>query len=230
MSTTGPYFSSDLFAFMRELKRNNRREWFLANKERYEDTVKGPAQRFISDAGSRLARLSPNFLADPRPVGGSLFRIHRDLRFGKNKTPYKTHTGIHFPHKSAGDVHAPGFYLHLEPDNCFLAAGTWRPDAEALSRIRETIVSDPRKWKRVRDGRRFRAGFELSGDSLVRPPRGYDPADPLIEDLKRKDFIAQAGLTAPEITSDGFMDRFAGLCRDAGPFVRYLCEAIGVAY
>jgi uncharacterized protein (TIGR02453 family) len=224
------YFGPELFAFLRELKLNNRREWFIANQRRYEDAVKGPAQRFISDVGPRLAKVSPNFLADPRPVGGSLFRIYRDVRFGQDKTPYKTHTGIQFRHRAGQDAHAPGFYLHLEPRHCFVAAGTWRPDAAALAGTREAIVSRPREWKRVRDGRRFRASFELSGDALVRPPRGYDPAHPFIEDLKRKDYVAAAGLTESDVTSDEFLDRFVGLCREAGPFVRFLCQGIGVAY
>lgn len=224
------HFGPELFAFLRELKLNNRREWFAANRERYEDSVKAPAQRFISDVGLRLAKVSPEFVADPRPVGGSMFRIYRDTRFGDDKTPYKTHTGIQFRHRAGKDVHAPGFYLHLEPRNCFVAAGTWRPDAAALAGTREAINAHPAEWKRVRDGRRFRANFDLSGDSLARPPRGYEPSHTFIEDLKRKDFVAVAGLTEQEVTSAGFLERFTGLCRDAGPFVQFLCEGIGVAY
>jgi uncharacterized protein (TIGR02453 family) len=224
------HFGPGLFAFLKDLKRNNRREWFAANKERYEEAVKGPAQCFISEVGPHLAKLSPSILADPRPVGGSLFRIHRDLRFGDDKTPYKTHTGVQFRHRARNDAHAPGFYLHLEPRNCFVGAGTWRPDAAALSETREAIVSHPREWKRVRDGVRFRASYALSGDVLARPPRGYDPAHPFIEDLKRKDFVALAELTEQEVISARFLERFIGLCRDAGPFVRFLCRAIDLPY
>jgi uncharacterized protein (TIGR02453 family) len=225
-----PHFSPELFSFLKDLRKNNRREWFAANKERYEDVVRGPAQRFISDVGPKLAKISPQFLADPRPVGGSLFRIYRDTRFAHDKTPYKTHTGIHFPHKAVKDAHAPGFYLHLEPGNCFVAAGTWMPDAPTLLRIRETIAADPAAWKRVRDGKRFRASFEISGDSLVRPPRGFDPAHPMIEDLKRKEFVALAGLTERTVTAEGFLECFLGLCRDAAPFVRFLCAASGAPF
>jgi uncharacterized protein (TIGR02453 family) len=228
--TTPAHFSPELFAFLNDLKKNNRREWFIANKARYEDSVKVPAQRFISDVGPGLAKVSRNFVADPRPVGGSLFRIFRDVRFGTDKTPYKTHTGIQFRHGVGRDVHAPGFYLHLEPRNCFVAAGTWRPDAASLARIREAIVFDPRAWKRIRDGRRFLAAYDLSGDSLARPPRGYDPEHPSIEDLKRKDFVAVAGLTEKMVTSAGFLEQFLGFCRDAAPFMRFLCEAIDVPY
>ncbi len=196
-----PHFRPELFAFLRDLARNNRREWFAANKERYEDAVKAPALRFITDVGPRLAKVSPNFRADPRPTGGSLFRIYRDTRFGEDKTPYKTHTGIQFRHASGKDAHAPGFYLHLEPRGCFVAVGTWQPDAPALARIRHAILTSPSEWKRARDDRRFRASFELSGDTLVRPPRGIDPEHPFIEDLKRKEFVAVTSLTEREVVA-----------------------------
>jgi len=224
------HFSPELFAFLKDLARNNRREWFAGEKQRYEDVAKGPAQRFIVDVGSRLARVSPNFLADPRPVGGSMFRIYRDTRFGKDKTPYKTHVGIQFRHKARKDVHAPGFYLHLDPGNCFIAAGIWHPDTETLARIREAIASDSRGWRRARDDRRFRAIYELSGDSLARVPHGYDPAHPFVDDLKRKDFIAATPVAEREVTSAKFPERFVTICRAAAPFVRFLCKAIDVPY
>jgi uncharacterized protein (TIGR02453 family) len=224
------HFDPELFKFLKELKQNNRREWFTANKHRYDDFVKEPAQRFIADFAPRLAKISPDFVADPRPVGGSLFRIYRDVRFGGDKSPYKTHTGIQFRHRVGKDAHAPGFYLHLEPGGCFVGVGSWHPDAPALAGLREAIVARPGDWKRVRDGKRFRESFDLSGDSLSRPPRGYDPEHPFIEDLKRKDFIGLARITEKEIAADGFLERFTGLCREAAPFMRFLCEGIGVGY
>lgn len=224
------HFRPELFGFLRDLARNNRREWFGRNKERYEEVVKGPAQRFIVDFGPRLSRLSPNFLADPRPVGGSMFRIYRDTRFGPEKDPYKTHVGIQLRHKAGKDAHAPSFYLHLEPRGCFVAAGIWRPDSAALGRIRQSIVRKPAEWKRSRDDRRFRSRYEISGDTLIRAPRGYDPEHPLIEDLKRTDFVAVSGLTEREVVSAGFLDHFEAICRDAAPFMKYLCGAIGVPY
>jgi uncharacterized protein (TIGR02453 family) len=223
-------FSTDLFAFLKDLSKNNRRDWFTAHKARYEDAVKSPALCFITEAGSRLARVAPSFLADPRPVGGSLFRIYRDTRFGGDKTPYKTHTGIQFRHKAGKDAHAPCYYLHLEPRGCFVAVGIWHPDGPALARIRSAIVAAPADWKKAKDNRRFRASFDLSGDSLARAPRGYDPEHPLIEDLKRKDFVAVAGLTERDVIGADFLERFIGLCRDGAPLVRFLCRAIGVPF
>ena len=119
------YFTSESFAFLRELSKNNNREWFAANKKRYEAELRDPALRFISDFGPRLNRIAPRLVADPRPVGGSMFRIYRDTRFAADKTPYKTAVGIRFPHRAASDVHSPGFYLHLEPSEVFVGAGIW---------------------------------------------------------------------------------------------------------
>lgn len=225
-----PYFTPGTFRFMADLARNNDRTWFQENKPRYEDAVREPAVRFISDFAPRLRRISPHFLADPRPAGGSLFRIHRDTRFSRDKSPYKTHTGIQFRHAKGKDVHCPGFYLHLEPRRVFVGVGIWHPDGKTLGRIRDAIVDEPLDWKRAVEGTRFARRFALSGDALKRPPRGYDPDHPLIEDLKRKDFIAVSLLTQKAVTAPGFPKAFADLCREGSPLVRFLCRAVGVPF
>lgn len=222
-------FSRRLFAFLRDLAENNDRDWFQANKEIYEDVVVEPSMAFIAAFGPKLKKISPHFDAIPKRVGGSLFRIYRDTRFSKDKTPYKTHVGIHFRHKQARDVHAPGFYLHLEPFNSFAGAGIWHPAREALAEIRAAIDRDPTTWRRA-SGARLLRSFDLAGDSLKRAPKGYDPEHPLIEDLKRKDFIAVHRLTQNRILAADFVDEFAGLCKEAGGLVRFLCGAVGVAF
>ena len=224
------YFTPATFDFLTELAANNNRDWFAVNKPRYEGDVKAPALRFISDFGPHLARISARFRADPRANGGSLFRIYRDTRFSPDKSPYKTHTGIHFRHEAAKDAHAPGFYLHLEPGSVFVGCGVWRPAGSALRKIREAIDEDPDAWLRASRDDGFRASFELSGDSLIRAPRGYGVDHPLIVDLRRKDFIGVARLDEDAVSSEGFLERFAGLCRDAAPFQRWLCGVIGVGY
>ena len=224
------HFTPALFEFLAELAANNNREWFRANKSRYDADVKEPALGFISDFGPHLARISPRFRADPRAHGGSLFRIYRDTRFSKDKRPYKTHTGIHFRHEAAKDAHAPGFYLHLQPGHVFAGAGIWRPGGPTLRAIREAIDEDPDSWLRASRDDRFRASFELSGDSLIRAPKGFAVTHPLIEDLRRKDFIGVAELSAEAVLADDFMDVFAGLCRDAAPLQSWLCGAIGVPF
>ncbi len=226
MTAATPHFDEKLFKFLQALKRNNKREWFKANKARYEAEVRDPMLRFIADFERHLHAISPHFVADPRPVGGSLFRIYRDTRFAKDKTPYKTTAGAHFRHARAKDVHAPGFYLHLEPDGVFAASGIWHPDAATLAKIRAAIASDAKSWQRITSAKALSKVFSLGGDSLKRAPKGYDPEHPLIEDLRRKDFIVVTPLTEAEACAPDFLPRFAKLCRTAAPFTAFLTEAV----
>jgi uncharacterized protein (TIGR02453 family) len=225
-----PCFSSELFAFLRELAHNNNREWFAANKPRYVAEVQEPSLAFIDDVGLRLSEVSRHVVADPRTVGGSLFRIYRDTRFSKDKSPYKTQVGIQFRHERARDAHAPGFYLHLEPGSVFMACGTWRPDGDTLHAIRTAIASDPTRWQAIVEEPAFRQRFRLGGEALKRPPAGFDRAHPLIDELKRKDFIAITDLTESEVTASGFLSQFLGLCSDGAGFMRFLCEGARVPF
>ena len=217
-----------LFRFLRDLKANNNRAWFQENRDRYERNARGPALAFVAAFGPHLERISPHFVADPRPVGGSMFRIHRDTRFAADKSPYKTAIGLHFRHEDAKDAHAPGFYLHLEPRQCFMGLGLWHPETAVARQVRAAIVDDPKAWKRAVNGARFRQELELAGDSLKRPPAGLDADHPLIEDLKRKDFMAVHQLTQAEVTSKTFLPQFAKLCKTGMPLVAFLCDALGV--
>ncbi|NNF41749.1 MAG: DUF2461 domain-containing protein [Phycisphaerales bacterium] len=224
------YFRPQTFAFLRDLKQHNDRGWFHENKPRYEQHVREPALRFITDFGLELKRISRHFVADARASGGSLFRIHRDIRFSADKSPYKTSSGIQFRHVDGKDAHAPGYYLHLEPGMVFAGVGIWHPDGPTLGRIRDAIVAKPTAWTRARDDTGFTAQFTLAGESLKRPPRGYPADHPLVEDLKRKDFIAVAKLTQGAVTGTDLLERFAELCRVATPWQRYLCGAVGVKF
>jgi uncharacterized protein (TIGR02453 family) len=225
-----PYITPELFAFFRELKENNNRDWFEANKQRYEQQVREPLLRFIADFGIRLAEISPYYLADSRRSGGSLFRINRDIRFSKDKSPYKTAAGIQFRHELGRDVHAPGFYLHLEPDSVFMGVGIWHPEPKTLAKIRDAIVENPERWQRAISDERFKATFQLGGESLSRPPKGYDPGHPFIEDLKRKDFIAGHSLTEAAVCAPDFIDRFAERCRAASSFIGFLTTSLGLPW
>jgi uncharacterized protein (TIGR02453 family) len=224
------YFTADTFAFLRELAANNERAWFQRNRDWYIVAVLRPAIGFIMEFGPRLQRISPHFRADPRPVGGSLFRIHRDTRFSRDKSPYKTHIGIQFRHVAGKDVHAPGFYLHIEPRNVFVGVGLWHPDARTLRVLRQTILSSPSRWHDVVGDRAFTRRFELAGDVLSRAPRGIDAAHPLVEDLKRKDYVAVSRFSQRAVTAPAFADDFAKACRDGSPLVRFLCESLGLDF
>ena len=227
--TTQP-ITSALFDFLRDLKANNERPWFEANKTRYRAEVRDPMLDFIAAFGEPLAAISPHFRADPRANGGSLFRIYRDTRFSKNKTPYKTNAGAHFRHTAGKDAHAPGFYLHLEPGACFAGCGVWHPDGPTLAGIRDAIVDRSDEWQRSTTAGAFLDTFELTGESLKRPPRGYDPDHPLIDDLKRKSFVAVTRFAEAEACQADFLDRFAGIARAGSTFMAFLARAVGVPF
>ena len=230
MPTAKRHFTPELFAFLGDLRRNNDRTWFQANKARYEEVARDPALLFVSDFGPELRKVSRAFVADPRPVGGSLFRIYRDTRFARDKSPYKTHLGIHFRHQDAKDAHTPGFYLHLEPGACFSGIGIWRPDADSLARLRTALVENPKAWQKTIATEPFRSAYEVSGDALKRPPKGFDPDHPLIEDLKRTDFVAVAKLTDKQVVSSGFLAEYSALCKAGTPFMKWVCGALGVGW
>ncbi len=220
------YFSKATFGFLRELKANNDRAWFADNRARYEEHLKDPALRLIADFAPELAELSPHFRATP----SSLFRIHRDVRFSKDKSPYKTAAGIHFRHEASRDAHAPGFYLHVEPGNVFAGLGIWHPEPGALRAIREHVVEAPDAWRRAAEGERFTSAFELSGDRLQRPPRGFDPEHPLIEDLKWKDYVGVRRLPQSFVTGDSLPGELAEAFRAGLPLMEFLCEALDVPF
>jgi len=233
-------FSPAFFDFFRELREHNEKDWFEANRERYEEEVLAPSRIFVLAVRSHLAELSPHVRAEPRVRGGSLFRIHTNRRFNPDRPPYKTHAGIQFRHASGADVHAPGFYLHLEPAGaegsytaeagCFAGMGIWRPEMSTLTAVRQAIVDDPEAWLAVRDAPAFDATLELGGGSLKRGPVGFDRDHPLIDDIKRKDFIATAPLTEAEVVAEGFVEHFAGVCAAGAPFMGWLCGAVGVEF
>ncbi len=221
-----PFITPKLFSFFRDLKKNNTREWFEANKDRYESDVREPLLTFIDSFAEPLYKISPHFRADARKVGGSLFRIYRDVRFSKDKTPYKTQAGVHFRHERSKDAHAPGFYLHLDPKEVFIGAGIWHPDKDALLQIREALMDRPAAWKKAIGGAPFRRQFALEGESYKRPPGGIDKEHPLFEDLMRKDFIAVTETTRADVLAADFPKKFAGTCKAAAPLVKFLAESL----
>jgi uncharacterized protein (TIGR02453 family) len=220
------YFSPQAFTFLRELAENNNREWFAENKQRYEQRVRDPILRFIGDFGPRLAKISPRLVADARPSGGSLFRIYRDTRFSRDKSPYKIHLGAHFFHESAKKApNVPGFYLHVQPGECFAAAGIWHPEAAALAKVRDAIAAGGPEWKAVR-----RSKLPIEGGSLKRPPKGYPSDHPFIDDLKRTDFVTSKRFTQSDLCRASFMNDFTDTCRTMSPLVKFVTQALGLPW
>ena len=226
--TSSPHFTPALFEFLSELTANNNREWFQDNKARYERDVRDALVQFVSDFGDRLREISPHMVADPRLSGGSVFRIYRDVRFSKDKSPYKTNAGVHFRHEVGREVHGPGLYLHLQPGFVFAGAGIWRPNSATVGKIRSAIVSNPGRWRNIVDDDEFNSVYTLEGESLKRAPKGIDPDHPLIGHLKLKSFVATTNFTEDDACSPDFIEMYTKACTIAAPFSEFLTTAVGL--
>jgi uncharacterized protein (TIGR02453 family) len=227
MAEKATYFTPQFYEFFKELGKNNNKEWFTENKPRFESVVQEPAVRFVRDAGARLQKISPQLVANARPFGGSISRIYRDIRFSPDKSPYKTHIAMHFSHaKAGGPEHmAPGYYLHLESGESGVHSGVWRPEPPTAKKIRDRILDAPDEWRKV-----LRSKVRLEGESLKRPPPGYDPNHPLIQDLRRKDFVASHRFRDNEVTSPKFLETFVEACESMDPLNHFLADALGLPW
>lgn len=223
-------FKPETIGFLRELRRNNNRDWFNENKPRYEVEVLDVALKFIQSMQGPLKDIAPHFTAIPKRMGGSLMRIYRDTRFSNNKLPYKTNIGIQFRHELAKNVHSPGYYVHIDPDGVFLGAGMWMPESEPLLMIRERIRDKSAEWQRAKGDKTFARHFELGGTSLTRPPRGFGKEHPMIEDIKRKSFIAVKNMSHDDAFSPQFQRKVETAFKAATPYMKFLCKAVGVPY
>jgi uncharacterized protein (TIGR02453 family) len=227
------HFSPALFTFLRELEANNEKGWWEANKDRYNSVVRDPALEFINDIGPRLHKISPRFVADSRPVGGSLMRPYRDTRFSPDKTPYKTNVGIQFRHEAGRDIHAPGFYLHLEPNSCFAGVGMWHPETAVARQIRRAINDEVDRWTKATKGTAFTDTWSTTQDDdemLKRVPGEFDANHPHAHDLRMRSFIAGSRLTHKQVAATGFDEELASMFGKANRFTRFLCDAVGLPF
>ena len=225
------YFEQAAFKFLRGLARHNSREWFLAHKTDYDARVRVPFQRLLTDLQPALAGVSEHYRAEPKAVGGSLFRIQRDTRFANDKTPYKPWQGARLFHARGRQVEAPSFYIHLQPGNCFVGAGLWHPQGETLRRVRHFIVDNPGSWKAAAHAPAFRRRYDLDEDEmLVRPPRGF-PADfALIDDLRHKNFVALRAIDDVVVLGPRLRQVLSADLVALAPFVDYLCAALDLEF
>lgn len=226
------YFTPTVFAFLRELAENNEKTWWEENKQRYVETIREPARDFIAEFGDRIGTISPHFTADTRTNGGSLMRPYRDMRFS-NGVPYKTNVGIQFRHESGKDVHAPGFYLHLEPGRCFAGVGLWRPETRVARTIRQAINDDPEGWSEAAHAKLFEDVWEIGSqdeDRLKRVPKELDPDHPFPDDLRLRSFTAGTHLTQKLVTSNSLANELHTMFDRAGPYTRFLCQAVGLPF
>ena len=223
-------FPDDFFSFFHELKENNNRPWFNDNKPRYYDSVVNPMCEFIVAMAPHLAKISKHYVADPRPHGGSMFRIYRDTRFSRDKTPYKSHAACHFRHQAGKDAHAPGFYAHFELDNLYFGGGIWRPPVKHLAIIRAAISDNPAAWGRIKKSKPIRDRNGIRGDGLVRPPRGFDPEHVHVEDLKRKSFYVMTQAPPELAQSADLVHEVTAAFREAARLNRFVTEALELPF
>jgi uncharacterized protein (TIGR02453 family) len=219
------YFTPATFRFLRALDRHNNRDWFHAHKDDYERHVREPFLQLIGDLQEPLAKISAHYRADTRKNGGSLFRVYRDTRYAHNKLPYKPWQGARFAHERRREIEAPSFYLHIQPGECFAGGGMWHPEPDALKHVRGFMLDNPAAWKRATRSKSFHAHLQLGGESLLRAPRGYDPAHELIDDLKRKSFVASATCSEELVCSDQLLAWTVATFKHVAPLVDYLCAA-----
>jgi uncharacterized protein (TIGR02453 family) len=231
MAKTRSPFTQATFKFLKDLKKNNNRDWFKLHKERYEQDVKEPMLRFIASMQKPLGRISRQIVADPSPVGGSMFRIYRDTRFASDKTPYKTHVAAQFRHVAGKDAHAPGYYFHIGADGNYVGGGIWHPDGAALALIRARIASMPKEWEKVLKNKKFREICgDVSGGKLVRPPRGYSDDERYLDYIKLKDFFGGVDLPTMLVIRPGLQEEVLEVFRAASPLMKFICDSLGLPW
>jgi uncharacterized protein (TIGR02453 family) len=212
------------FDFLSDLKRHNDRAWFLAHKDRYLaaktdfESLVGKLIRAISAFDKSVEH------ADPAKC---TFRIFRDTRFGKDKSPYKINMGAHIGKADNKFQQRAGYYLHLEPGNCFLGGGAYRPDAKWLKALRGAIAEDGKFFRRLINAPAFKKHYgAMSGETLKKAPQGYPPDHPHIDLLKHKDFLAMKPLKDGDLLKPAFVKEAAAAYKALVPFERFLNDVL----
>ncbi len=225
------YFSARSFKFLRGLARHNEREWFHAHKKDYEAHLRQPYQRLLTDLQPALAHISPHFRADPKAMGGSLFRIQRDTRYAHDKSPYKGWQGAKLYHERARQVEAPSFHLHVQPGRCFVGAGLWHPATATQRKVRQFIFDNPGGWQSAAHNPALRDCCTLeSSDMLVRVPAGF-PADfTHADDLRHRNFVMTRALGDADITGAGLLQILEKDLTALAPFMDYLCASLDLEF
>ncbi|NNM66853.1 MAG: TIGR02453 family protein [Spirochaetales bacterium] len=223
-------FSDETFRFLTGLVFNNEKAWFEAHKKDYENAVVLPALALIDDLAPLVRAISPHYQGIAKKVGGSLMRIYRDTRFSRDKTPYKTNIGLQFRHRVASDIHAPGFYVHLDPERCFVGCGTWHPEPRELLLIRRALAERPDDFLDALKKSTEKSGLVPVGESLKLSPRGFGPDHPLASEIRRKDFLLSADLSREVVSGPQLIDELEAKFRASGPYMKFLCGALDLPF
>lgn len=224
MQTDFPGFPKEALRFLKQLKKNNRRDWFLANKTVYETKVRGPMVELLTALQAPLKRLAPEIVYDPAKA---IFRIYRDVRFSPDKSPYKTHISAFLCPRFASGAATAGLYLHVDPEQALIAGGLYHPPSPELLAVRQHIASNAKEIKKILSNPGFASRFDkLDGDQLSRVPRGFPSDHPAADILRHKDFTV--GITRPPEISEKpeFFDLVLDHFRAMMPLIRFLNAGI----
>ncbi|MBI5323710.1 MAG: DUF2461 domain-containing protein [Ignavibacteriae bacterium] len=221
-------FTPEVRKFFQELEKNNNKDWFHANKTRYEEFVKEPAKEFVFTMGKRFAKSGLQYYADPKK---SLFRINRDIRFSANKDPYKTNLGVLFPymftHEVSKAVEVPGLYFHVDAKESFIAGGLHMPSNEKLRELRELIASEWKELFKIVNNKKFKEEFPkiFNDDKLKNTPRGYEPDHPAAEWLKLKGYTVGCKVELKDVFGSKLFDIMEKKGKIIASFLEFLNKA-----
>lgn len=215
--------SADTFKFLKDLAKNNNKEWFTANKKRY-DAAKADFELFVTELIQQVAKFDPAIGAlDAKKC---IFRIYRDTRFSKDKTPYKINMGANFS-ASPSKIHDhAGYYIHIEPGKSFLAGGAYEPQTPWINKIRQEIDYNTKDFKKLVNAASFKKNFgEIQGDKLKTVPKGFPKDHPELSLLQYKSFLLVHNCDDKLVQSDGFMKHLTDVYKSMKPFNDFLNRA-----
>ena len=212
------------FSFLKGVADNNDRDWFKLHKKEYEDSLKNVLE-FTSEVIKSLSKIDP-IIPDSLEAKNCVMRIYRDVRFSKNKAPYKTNFGIAIS-ANGKNFNGPGYYIHIQPGSCFIAGGSWFPETEQLKAIRQEIDYNSSDWHEIIDHKDFKNAFgELDTEGkLQTSPKGYAADHPDIEYLKLKSFTAVAKISDEELLGANSVKTAVGLFEKLYPLIIFLRNA-----
>lgn len=215
--------SNDTFKFLKDLAKNNNKEWFTTNKKRYE-IAKADFEAFVADMIKNMAKFDPP-IANLEPKK-CIFRIYRDTRFSKDKTPYKINMGANFS-VSPSKIHDhAGYYIHIEPGKSFLAGGAYEPPTPWINNIRQEIDYNTKEFKKIIGATTFKKNFgEIKGEKLKTAPKGFPKDHPELSLLQHKSFLLVHDVDDKLVTSDGFMKHLIDVYKSMKPFNDFLNRA-----
>ena len=217
-------FPKEGIKFLKQLKKNNNRDWFNKHKSEYEDFLKLPLQSFISSVKAPMAKVAPEIEVNPKR---SIFRIYRDIRFSKNKAPYKTHVAAVF-HLKGNWQNSAGYYVHVEPGIIYVGGGMYMPDSSQLKKIRHAVADNPKEFLSIVTSDTFEKKFKkLEGEKLSRMPLGFPKDHMMGEWLKFKSFYTGVEWDEKECHTMKFLDKVLVVYKDLLPLIRFLNEALG---